>query len=268
MWSWKIGDAFPNLYSDPRVEYRRRPRGEAQFLNECRRALGKLPRSSDLSRPRKELYRGLVEGVAKDPLRKRLDLTEGESLSLWSWAPGADYLDNSEFSLTWRLMRNGLPLNDVLFKMGLADMPDCNRCNSGLEETAQHAFFHCSKVRPFWEYVNEVTARLFPDRPRTPLDVAYVCDNVPPPWTGVKQLVFYTLLAVARMVVWTSRMMDIQEVTSVSHHDLICHFRHQLKVKIRCDRKRLYRLDFNERWVSAVSLVALKGANWEFVFPP
>ena len=181
VWSCKIGEAFPNLYSDPRGEGRRRPKGEARFLNECRRALVKLPRSSDLSQPRKALYQGLVEGVASDPLQKRLGLSEGEFFSLWCWAPGVDYLDNSEFSLTWRLMRNRLSLNDILYKMGLADMPDCIRCYSGIEETAPHAFFHCKMVRPLWKYVNEVTARLFPDRPRVALDVAYLCDNVPPP---------------------------------------------------------------------------------------
>ena len=232
-WEWKVRNAFPKLEFAPRVEGRRKPKGQAQFLVECRRALNALPRSSDLLRPRKVLYRDLVEGAASDPLQKRLGLSDGELRSLWSWAPGADYLNNSEFSLTWRLVRNGLPLMDSAYKVGYADMFDCPRCNSGIEETAEHAFFYCEKVRPLWGYVNEVTARIDCKKPRIPLDVAYVCDNVSPPWIGQKRMVFLTLLAVARMVIWTTRLNEIHKGHIFSHQNLIKAFQHQLRVKIR-----------------------------------
>ena len=68
--------------------------------------------------------------------------------SQWNWAPGSGYLNNSEFSLTWRLVRNALPLADWAFKAGLVGMPDCFRCGSGQEETALHAFYYCERVRP------------------------------------------------------------------------------------------------------------------------
>ena len=44
---------------------------ETPFVYECRKALCKLPGFSDLSRPRKELYRELVMGSASDPLSER-----------------------------------------------------------------------------------------------------------------------------------------------------------------------------------------------------
>ena len=53
-----------------------------------------------------------------------------------------------------------------------------------------------------------------------------------------------------------------------SWRDLILFFRHQLRVKIKCDRKRLDRIKFNWGWVHAVSLVVRKGATVESAFPP
>ena len=53
-----------------------------------------------------------------------------------------------------------------------------------------------------------------------------------------------------------------------SHHDQILFFRHQLRVKIRCDRKRLDRIKFDKRWVNAASLVVRKGTMLESSFPP
>ena len=92
--------AFPRLRSNPKAEGRRRPRDEAPFVNDCRRALRNLPWSSDLSRSRKELYRGLVVGSTSDPRVKRLGWSVEEVRSQWNWAPGLSFLNNSEFSLT------------------------------------------------------------------------------------------------------------------------------------------------------------------------
>ena len=266
LWAPKVKEFFPNLECNPKVDASRRPKGDPMFFKECRQALRRLPESSDSSQPRKILYRDLVEGTASDPLGKRLGLPEGELLSLWNWAPGAGFLNNSEFSLTWRLIRDALPLNDFAFKAGVADCPDCPRCDSVLEETAQHAFFHCRKLQLFWSYVEEVTARLRPDQ-RILLDVAYVCDNMAPPLKGLKRMVFLAILAVARLVVWTTRLSELHDGEVYSEMQLVDFFRHQLKVKIRCDRRRLSCQEFNERWMKAASLVVWKGAKWEFFFP-
>ena len=141
VWRRKASRTFPRLKSDPKAEGRRRPLGEALFVRECRKALRNLLGSSDLSWPRKELYRELVVGSASDPLSERRGWTAEEIRSHWNWAPGSSFLNNSEFSLTWRLVRNALSLRGLNFRAGLADMPDCPRCGSGLEETAEHAFY-------------------------------------------------------------------------------------------------------------------------------
>ena len=112
VWSLKVRVAFPRLRSNPKAEGRRWPRDEAPFVSECRRVIQNLPRSSDHSRSRKDLYRGLVVDSASDPLVKWLSWSVEEVRSQWNWAPGSGFLNNSEFSLTWRLARHALALND------------------------------------------------------------------------------------------------------------------------------------------------------------
>ena len=169
-----------------------------------------------------------------------------------------------------------LSLHGLNFKAGLADMPDCPRCSSGLEETAEHAFYYCERVRPFWDHVGEWTARIEPKQ-LVLLDVGYAVDNVLPPFHGEKREVFLALLAVARMVILTTRNKGLYDDANFSHRDLVLYFRHQLGVKIRCDRKRLDRitkyyamqaLGECSGWVNAASLVVRKGTMLESSFPP
>ena len=153
VWRRKASRTFPRLKSDPRTEGRRKPLGETLFVRKCRKALRNLLGSSDLSRPRKELYRELVVGSSSDPLSEWRCWTAEEIRSHWNWAPGSSFLNNSEFSLTWRLVRNVLPLVGLNYKAGLADMPDFTRCGSGLEEMAEHTFYYCERVRPFADFL-------------------------------------------------------------------------------------------------------------------
>ena len=127
VWSLKVGVAFPDLRLYPKAKGRRRSRDEPSFVIECRRALRNLPRSSDLSWSRKELYRGLVVDFASDSPVKRLGWSAEEIRSQWNWAPGSGFLNNS---LTWRLARNALALNDWAYRACIADMPDCPHCGS------------------------------------------------------------------------------------------------------------------------------------------
>ena len=100
------------------------------------------------------------------------------------------------------------------------------------------------------------------------LDVGYVMDNVLPPFQGEKRVVFLAILAVVRMVIWTTRNKGLYDDAKFSNRDLVLYFRHQLRVKIRCDRKRLDRITFDKRWVNVASLVVRKGAMLGSSFPP
>ena len=146
-------------------------------------------------------------------------------------------------------------------------MPDCLRCGSGLEETAEHAFYYSERVRLFWDYVGEWTARIDPKQ-LVLFDIGYVVDNFLPQFQGEKCVVFLTILAVARIVIWMTPKKGLYDGANFSHCDLILFFRHQLRVKMRCNRKRLDRITFDRRWVHAASLVVRKGATLESSFPP
>ena len=267
-WGRKVRANFPELDTQPGAEGLRMPRGECTFLRECRSAIRRFPRSLDLTKSRKALYRELVEGSAQDRFRERLGLTEVDSRSIWSWAPGTGYFTNAEFSLTWRVARNGLWLNDKSCMAWQRMFPNCTRCRTGEEETVVHAFYKCPKVRALWDYVNEVIARIVPDQ-LFQLDTSYVIDNLAPPWSLRRnRLLFALILAVARMVVWTSRMEECFDDQTVSAQDLVRYFKHQLRVKIRCDWNRLPISVFRERWTNDVSLVLWQGDSWYVRLPP
>ena len=100
------------------------------------------------------------------------------------------------------------------------------------------------------------------------LGVSYVVDNVLPPFHGEKRVVFLSIPAVARMVIWTTRNKGLYDDVNFSHRDLVLYFRRQLRVKIRCGRKRLDRITIRKRWVNAASLVVKKEAMLESFFPP
>ena len=106
--------------------------------------------------------------------------------SHWNWAPESSFLNNSEFSLTWRRAWNALPLLDLNYRAGLADMSDCARRGSGLEETAEHAFYDCERFPPFWDHIGEWTARIEPKQ-LVLLDIGYVVDNIISPFQGEKR---------------------------------------------------------------------------------
>ena len=70
------------------------------------------------------------------------------------------------------------------------------------------------------------------------------------------------------MVIWETRKKGLYDGASFSLRDLILFFRHQLRVKIRSDRKLLGRITFDRRWVHAASLVIRNGAMLESSFSP
>ena len=142
-------------------------------------------------------------------------------------------------------------------KAGRADMPDCPHCSSGLEEAAQHTFYY------FWEHVTHIEPKqlmLF--------NIGCIVDKVLPPLQGEKSVVFLTILAVARMAIWMTWKMGLYDDANFSYCDLILFFRHQFKVKIRCNIKHLDHIKFDKRWVNAVSLFVRKGAMLKSSFPP
>ena len=67
-----------------------------------------------------------------------------------------------------------------------------------------------------------------------------------------------------RVVIWTTRKKELCEDESFSSQTLVAFFKHQIKVKIHSERKRLSSLEFGERWVTVARLCRVVGANLIF----
>ena len=80
-------------------------------------------------------------------------------------------------------------------------------------------------------------------------------------WGGARPMVR------RQVCIQRTRNKGLYDDANFSHRDLVLYFRHQLRVKIRCDRKRLDHITFNKRWVTAASQVVRKGAMLESSFP-
>ena len=117
----------------------------------------------------------VVVGSALDPLVKWFSWSMEGIRSHWNWRLVSGSLNNSEFSLTRWFPRNALPLLGLNYKAGLADIPNCPRCASGLEETSVHAFHYRKRNHPFWSHVEEWTAPI-ESKQLVLLDVDVFCD--------------------------------------------------------------------------------------------
>ena len=204
MWRQKVSRTFLRLQSDPKLESRLWSMDETPFVREGCKALRNLPESSDLSPSRRKRYQKLVVGSSTDPFSEWYSWTVEKVRSHWNWAPGSGFVNNSEFLLA----RNTMPLLVLNFRAGLANMPDCACYGSGLEETAEHSFSYCQRICPFWDHVGEWTALIGPKQLGL-LDVGYVVDNVLPLFQGEKRVVLLAILAVARIVIWTTQKQEL-----------------------------------------------------------
>lgn len=68
------------------------------------------------------------------------------------------------------------------------------------------------------------------------------------------------------MMMWVTQMEVFLRVERYAPQDLIRFLRHQLRIKMRTDRKRLTATDFNRRWVRVARLVHVNRAKLFFFF--
>ena len=269
VWKEDARQSFPSLRSVHFAdgEAHRLPRRECPFYRECRHALRVLSRlQTGLSDSRplssRALYQCLVRGAASDGLIGELGVTEAEGRLLWPWAPRMRCLNNDEASLTWLVIRNALWVGKKLFAAQQVISPECGRCGD-LEETISHTFFHCPVVRPLCKLLEGYMVRILNGKFFV-LEASSVCSNVVPKLNRPEHYVFLCLLGVMRVVIWTTRKKELFEDESFSSQTLVAFFKHQIKVKIRSERKRLSSLEFGERWVTVARLCRVVGANLIF----
>ena len=271
VWKEDAKKAFPALRSvhAQNGEAHRMPRCECSFYRECRHALRVFSRmQTGLSDTRplssKALYRLLVRGGVRDDLIEKLGVTKAEGRLLWPWAPGMRCLNNDEASLTWRVIRGALWVGKRLFRAKQATSPGCVRCSAG-EESLLHAFFDCPVVKPLCKLLEGFMVRMLHGKPFV-LKAESVISNVVTALDRRKHYVFLCLLGIMRVVIWTTRQKGRYGGESFSSQTLVAFYEHQIKVKIKSERKRLSSMEFGEKWVKDSQLVRVKGANLTFTF--
>ena len=188
--------------------------------------------------------------------------------SRWRLASGKECLSLAELSITWRVAWHGLPLNYKLCHISATQIsPYCFRCDMREKETEAHAFLLCPKIQPLIAYVEETIAYMDPHQ-RHVLDAPYVIDNAAPPGPKSKRTLFWQILAVARLLIWTTRLNELFLESSFTARSLILCFRYRLEMKIRCDFVRLSKEEFIDKWTNVASLVVWRDAEWEVMLPP
>ena len=185
-------------------------------------------------------------------------MTEVEGRLLWPWAPGMRCLNNDETSLT---SRNALWVGKKLFSAQQAISPECGRCGD-LEESVDHAF-HWPVVRLLCKLLEGYMVRILNGKFFV-LEASSVCSNVIPRLNRQEHYVFLCLLGIMHVVIWTTRKEELYEDESFSSRTLVSFFKHQIKVKIRSERKRLSSLEFGKRWVTVARLCRVVGASLIF----
>lgn len=141
-------------------------------------------------------------------------------------------------------------------------MPNCVRCG-GAVESLGFIFFDCSVVRPLCKLIEGYMVRVLGGKSFV-LEARSVCSNVVPQMKRNEHYVFLCLLGIMRVVIWMTRQKEFYGGEKFSSSQLVLFFKHQLKIKIRAERKRLSSSKFGERWLNVSRLVHLRGANLEW----
>ena len=242
-------------------------RRKCPFYHECRHALKVLSRlltglSDSWPLSSRALYHCLVREATSDGLISELSGMDVEGRLLWPWAPGMRCFNNDEASDTWLVIWNALCIGKKLFSAQQAILSECSGCGD-LEESIDHAFFHCLIVQPVCKLLKGYMVRILNGKFFI-LEASSVCSNVVLRLNRQEHYVFLCLLGNMRVVIWTMRKKELYEDESFSPQILVFFLKHQIKVKIRSERKRLSLLEFGKRSVTVVRLCHVVGASLIF----
>ena len=141
----------------------------------------------------------------------------------------------------------------------LSISPECARYGA-LEESTEHAFFHCPVVGPLCKFLDGFMVRILGEKFFV-LEASSVCSNVVPKLNRQEHYVFLCLLGIMHVVIWTTRQQELRDGKYFSSQTLVSFYKHQMKVKIRSERRRLSSLEFGKRWVTVARLCRMVGAG-------
>ena len=140
--------------------------------------------------------------------------------------------------------------------------PECAQC-SALEESTEHAFFHSSVLRPLCKLLEGFMVRILSGKFFV-LEVSCVCSDVVPKLNIQEHYVFLCLFGIMCVAIWMTRQKELCDNESFFFQTLVSFYKHQIKVKIWSERRRLSSLEFGKRWVTVACLCHMVGASLTF----
>ena len=127
-------------------------------------------------------------------------------------------MDNFQMSLAWQCYRGALPVRDKLYRNGSANSPTCPRCAQG-DETVLHALVQCPSIADLWACVERLLSRVG----RIRLSAESIVKIDPPPSFGREgRPVFLCLVAMAKEVVWWTRLKGLKTVERDLTNVVVC----------------------------------------------
>lgn len=166
----------------------------------------------------------------------------------------ANYLRKPWFSLTWQLKPTIFQWRGFQESLGRYA-----RLSPAWWLYRGNAVFDCRQVCLVWDFIGDVTAGIDSEH-LVPIDLSYVCNNVPPLWFGVKRMLLLRLLSVARMVMWTTRIEGILWHEPYSNQDQDGSFGHKLRMI------NWISADFSVRWEKVGSLIRVNRVRLDVLF--
>ncbi|GAB1599396.1 hypothetical protein Ahia01_000216800, partial [Argonauta hians] len=213
VWSPFVRRTFPELVSLTEVQswIKRRPR-LGVWHTECRQALTSLAAicrtGNALSGSSTSFfYRELVQIGNNDVLGETLTVDDDQLAGLFRRTFGPGPMDNFQRSLAWQCYRGALPVRDKLFRHGYQRYGQlCPRCDRE-NETVQHALITCPGVRDVWVYAEQLLSRMG----AAALSTESIVKIDPPSHLCEEgRAVFVALVAVAKMIVWWTRLRGLK----------------------------------------------------------
>ncbi|XP_036366636.1 uncharacterized protein LOC118766888 [Octopus sinensis] len=254
VWSPFVKWMFPRFtsFSGQESWFFRRSRLGIWFT-ECRKALLQFHHSGNASGfgTTTFFYSRLVEAGNNDTLG--LGDNQLDSLFRRTFGPGC--LDNFPKSLAWQCYRGALPIRDKLARHGQTTTADCPRCGRDRKLSCMLLFsvLECLKCGLMQNMSGLGRVQLSSE--------SIVKIDLPDFLTKESNQCFLAVVAIAKEVVWKSRMKGLATGNLISGLGLvryfIFHFKRKLRLERRCHSKKM----FKERRLHVARVLGMKDSS-------
>lgn len=160
------------------------------------------------------------------------------------------FVDPFSKDISWRIVHEILPVQQLLCKYNMSKVFKCNLCNSTLESNS-HLFYSCPQVQPLLELVFELISgvaciRTFPSEPMILYHI--LPDNCKMNISN-RNVILYLLMDY-KFVISSCRNLKKFENRNINSNFIIMLMLNRLKFRITADFKRLPLPIFYDYWIA------------------